>query len=183
MGGKEVFIKSVLQATSIYAMQCFLFPKSLCRKLESIMNKFWWSNNKTRRGIHWSCWERLCKPKCEEGLGFKNLSISSTKIGSYPSLTWRSICSARELIDEGVLWRVGNGDRINIWNDPWLPGHGNNRVVIQNIRPSWTTINQLIETVSGTWNRELIHHLFDEDTAARIFAIPFVGDSSDDFLT
>lgn len=22
---------------------------------------------------------------------------------------------------EGLVWRVGSGDRINIWNDPWLP--------------------------------------------------------------
>ncbi|KAA3462743.1 reverse transcriptase [Gossypium australe] len=40
MGGKKVFIKSVLQATPIYAMQCFLFSKCLCQKLENIMNKF-----------------------------------------------------------------------------------------------------------------------------------------------
>lgn len=39
--GKEVFIKSVLQASSIYAMQCFLLPKTLCQKLEGVMNMFW----------------------------------------------------------------------------------------------------------------------------------------------
>lgn len=41
MGGKEVFIKSVLRATSIYAMQCFQLPKTLCCNLEGIMNRFW----------------------------------------------------------------------------------------------------------------------------------------------
>lgn len=39
-----------------------------------------------------------------------------------PSFTWRSICSARELMVEELVWRVGSGDRINIWNDSWLPG-------------------------------------------------------------
>ncbi|KAA3475476.1 reverse transcriptase [Gossypium australe] len=39
-------------ATPLYATQCFLFPKKLCRKLENIMNRFWWANNKTSRGIH-----------------------------------------------------------------------------------------------------------------------------------
>ncbi|KAA3489223.1 reverse transcriptase [Gossypium australe] len=41
-----------LGATPLYAMQCILLPKSLCRKLEGIMNRFWWTNNKTLKGIH-----------------------------------------------------------------------------------------------------------------------------------
>lgn len=39
-----------------------------------------------------------------------------------PSFTWRSICEARKLIVEGIIWRIRNGTRVNIWNDPWLPG-------------------------------------------------------------
>lgn len=75
MGDKEVFIKSVLQSTSIYAMQCFLLPKSLCKTLEGIMNRFWWTNNKTSKGIHWSSWDVLYKPKSFRELGFKNLFL------------------------------------------------------------------------------------------------------------
>ncbi|KAK5802173.1 hypothetical protein PVK06_029756 [Gossypium arboreum] len=104
IGGNEVFIKSVLQAISLYVMKCFLMPKSLCRKLEGIMNKFWWTNNKSAK------------------------DLLSAKIGSYPSLTCRSICSATDLIEEGLVWRVGSGTRINIWNDSWLPGYENNRI-------------------------------------------------------
>ncbi|KAH1074832.1 hypothetical protein J1N35_027160 [Gossypium stocksii] len=44
------------------------------------------------------------------------------KIGSYPSLTWRSICCARDLVEDWLLWRIGNGTKVNIWNNPWLPG-------------------------------------------------------------
>ncbi|KAA3485540.1 reverse transcriptase [Gossypium australe] len=129
-------------ATPLYAMQYFLFPKKLCSQLENIMNRFWWANNKTQRGIHWSCWDTLCLPKFDSGLRFKNLflfnkvllakqpqcllarvlkacyfpftDILTAKVGSYPSFTWRSIYNARELIEEGVLWRIGKGDRVNI---------------------------------------------------------------------
>ncbi|KAA3472180.1 reverse transcriptase [Gossypium australe] len=149
MGGKEVFIKSVLQATPIYAMQCFLFPKTLCNKLEIIMNKFWWANNKTLRGIRWSCWDTLYFLKYDGGMGFKNLfmfnkallakqvwrilvqpqcflarvlkaryypftDVLNANVGSYPSFTRRSICNARELISDGMVWRVGSGKLANI---------------------------------------------------------------------
>ncbi|KAA3453378.1 reverse transcriptase [Gossypium australe] len=142
IGGKEVFIKSVLQAIPLYAMQCFLMPKTFCRKLEGIMNKFWWTNNKSFRGIHWS--------------------------------------GARELIENGLLWRVGNGYDINIWNDPWLPGRENNRVLLQQILPNWTTVNQLIDCETYIWNEELLFNIFDVDTARRILSIPIAECRSED---
>ncbi|KAA3472112.1 reverse transcriptase [Gossypium australe] len=73
MGGKEVFIKAILQAIPIYVMQCFELPKSLCNALEKIMNKYWWVNGKTGKGIHWSSWKDLCYPKIVGGLGFRDL--------------------------------------------------------------------------------------------------------------
>ncbi|KAH1121340.1 hypothetical protein J1N35_004500 [Gossypium stocksii] len=41
-GGKEIFIKSMLQAIPTYAITCFLLPKSLCGDIENIFARFWW---------------------------------------------------------------------------------------------------------------------------------------------
>ncbi|KAA3485024.1 reverse transcriptase-like protein [Gossypium australe] len=144
MGGKEVFVKAVLQAIPIYVMQCFELPKALCHALKGIMNKSWWANGKAGKGIHWCSWKDLCYPKMFGGMGFRDLSLFnrallakqawrllsqpdcllakvlkaryfpfsnflSAKVGSYPSFTWRSICGARELIADGLLWSIGNG--------------------------------------------------------------------------
>lgn len=72
-------------------------------------------------------WCIFSQPNCLlakvlKALYFPSSDLLSAKIGSYPSLTWRSICSATDLIEEGLVWRVGSGTRINIWHDSWLPG-------------------------------------------------------------
>ncbi|KAA3476491.1 ABC transporter C family member 10 [Gossypium australe] len=113
---------------------------------------------------------------------FSFTDILAAKVGSYPSFTWRSICNARELIEERVLWRIGKGDRVNIWNDPWLPGRENNRIFGQEIRTRWTTVNHLMQSDTNTWNGELIRSLVDEDTATKILSIPISGSRSDDTL-
>jgi hypothetical protein len=33
---------------------------------------------------------------------------------------------ARGLLEEGLMWRVGNGEKIRIWGDNWLPSPNSN---------------------------------------------------------
>ncbi|KAK5839304.1 hypothetical protein PVK06_008080 [Gossypium arboreum] len=113
---------------------------------------------------------------------YPSSDLLSAKVGSYPSFTWRSIYGARELMAEGLVWRVGSGDRINIWNDPWLPGKESNRISVQKILPNWSTVNQLIKSETNTWDKELIHNLVDEAITKRILSIPIFGANVENML-
>ena len=53
VGGKEVFLKAIIQAIPTYAMSCFLFPKSFCHELNMMISRFWWKCDKNKKGIHW----------------------------------------------------------------------------------------------------------------------------------
>ncbi|KAA3472916.1 reverse transcriptase [Gossypium australe] len=112
--GKEIFIKSILQAIPTYMMACFLLPKTLCVEIESIMAKFWWQKGIGRKGIHWCEWRKLCELKENGGLGFRNMC-------NLPSLTWRSIWATKGLLQNGMGWRVGRGTEISVWEDHWIP--------------------------------------------------------------
>ena len=71
--GKEVLIKSVIQAIPTYTMSCFKLPKELIHELETMIRNFWWGYGNEGRKIHWVNWERLCKAKESGGMGFKEI--------------------------------------------------------------------------------------------------------------
>ena len=72
-GGKEVLIKVVAQAILTYTMSCFKLPDSLCDEMMGMIRNFWWGQKKEERKIAWLSWQKMCEPKCDGGLGFKNL--------------------------------------------------------------------------------------------------------------
>ncbi|KAK2652654.1 hypothetical protein Ddye_012510 [Dipteronia dyeriana] len=75
VGGKEILVKAVVQSIPTYAMSLFKLPKSLIVEIQRLTARFLWGGNENNRKIHWCTWKRLCKPKSEGGLGFRNLEI------------------------------------------------------------------------------------------------------------
>ena len=72
--GREVLIKVVAQAIPSYVMSCFILPDSLCQQIESMISRFFWKGDASKKGIHWLSWKKLCKSKPEGGLGFRDFS-------------------------------------------------------------------------------------------------------------
>jgi hypothetical protein len=48
-------------------------------------------------------------------------SILEASLSKKPSFAWRSIQSASGLVHDGLIWRIGNGDKVQIWKDKWIP--------------------------------------------------------------
>jgi hypothetical protein len=71
--GKEVMIKSVLQAIPSYVMGVYLLLESTIKDIERMMNSFWWGGGANRRGIRWLAWDRMTCPKVVGGMGFRDL--------------------------------------------------------------------------------------------------------------
>ena len=71
--GREVLLKAVVQAIPSYSMSCFKLPISLCHEIEVMVHKFWCGQRGERRKVHWVKWSKLCRPKNEGGMGFRQL--------------------------------------------------------------------------------------------------------------
>jgi hypothetical protein len=73
--GREVMIKSVLQAILSYAMSIFQLLTTLITTIERMINSFWWGHgNTTSRGVNWMFREKLSMHKNYGSMGFKDLS-------------------------------------------------------------------------------------------------------------
>lgn len=95
-GGKEVFIKAILQTIPTYSMACFLLPRSLCDDDENIITKFWWQKSRGQKGIHWCKWQYLCSLKEIGGLGFRK--FSQFNIALLAKQGWRLINCPNSLL-------------------------------------------------------------------------------------
>ena len=71
--GREILLKTVVQAIPTFAMGCFKLLVGLCQEIEALIQKFFWGQKGEQQKIHWKKWEVLCQPKLEGGLGFKDL--------------------------------------------------------------------------------------------------------------
>lgn len=87
--GKEVLIKSVLQAIPSYAMAIIRFPKNFCHSISSHIARFWWRRPGRERGIHWKAWNSITRAKGRGGLGFKDFSIMNTSL--LANQAWRAL--------------------------------------------------------------------------------------------
>ena len=59
---------------------------------------------------------------------FPNCSVLDAKDNPGGSFAWRSILRGRDVLKKGVCWRVGTGENIKLWADPWLPSLENSKL-------------------------------------------------------
>lgn len=78
--GKEILFKAVIQGIPTYSMSVFLLPKSLCKDLNALMNRFFWGHKEKETKMVWMSWERMEFSKNVEGMGFRDLECFNMAI-------------------------------------------------------------------------------------------------------
>uniref|UniRef100_A0A803PF51 RNase H type-1 domain-containing protein n=1 Tax=Cannabis sativa TaxID=3483 RepID=A0A803PF51_CANSA len=68
------------------------------------------------------------KPRLFKARYFPNGNFLNAQLGSNPSFVWRSILESQSLLKHGIRWCVGDGTRIQITGEPWLPHEENPKV-------------------------------------------------------
>ncbi|KAL9674186.1 hypothetical protein QQ045_030456 [Rhodiola kirilowii] len=87
--GREVLIKSVIQALLLYMMAVYKIPKSCIQSMTKMISKFWWGKKEGLRGVSWVNQGILQKRKMEGGLGFRDLKVFNEAL--LMKLLWRIV--------------------------------------------------------------------------------------------
>ncbi|XP_017621076.1 uncharacterized mitochondrial protein AtMg00310-like [Gossypium arboreum] len=122
-GGKEIFIKSILQAIPSYAFSVFYTPNSVLEDFQSMVAWVWYGGlgfrdlrrfNVALLGRQvWhlmSCRDTLCY-RVLRAKYFLDGDVLHSKQVDKPSFTWQSISKAASILYEGFGWTVGRGIR------------------------------------------------------------------------
>ena len=95
-----------------------------------------------------------------------NGTFLESPLSKRPSYVWRSIWNAKSLLNERLVWGVGNGRNIKIWGDKWLPSPMTYAIQTPVHRLGLEArVRDLIDPNVQWWNIQLIREVFMQEEA------------------
>lgn len=108
-------------------------------------------------------------PRVMQAKYYWNGHFFNSQLGYKPSYNWRSIQGAK-MLKEGLIGRIGDGSKVSISKDKWIPKPMT--YVVQtppSMLPSTTKVQALIDFGTWRWNSNLVRAIFvDVDVDATL---------------
>ncbi|XP_020190758.2 uncharacterized protein [Aegilops tauschii subsp. strangulata] len=98
------------------------------------------------------------------------------------ALSERSIIHGRELLREGVVWRIGDGTSIKIHHDNWLPRHGSLKPLGQQYIAGITHVRHLLDESGVAWDMNKVERMFTPGDAEDIKQTVIGGPNMRDYM-
>ncbi|MBA0672530.1 hypothetical protein Goklo_023939, partial [Gossypium klotzschianum] len=88
--------------------------------------------------------------------------------------------AAKGLLQQGLCWRVGRGDKISIWEDSWIPGIDRAERQSSSHIGEIQLVSDLIDNSNRKWREDLIFNTFQVETAQKILQMPLAETEHED---
>jgi hypothetical protein len=102
---------------------------------------------------------------------YPNGDVLEAKAEQGISYTWRGILHGIDLLKQGVIWRIGDGTQVRIWDDPWIPKLWCRKVATPR-NGLLTKVSELISPITGNWDVQLVKDTFWPGDVDMILNIP-----------
>ena len=134
---------------------------------------------------------RVQKKKQKKHLSFFLMKVNVSPSLNHPrncelkkgsSYVWQSIWAGIQTFKKGCIWRVGDGTKINIWNDCWIPNSASKKIITIRGNQVLTKVCELLDPIIGDWDEQLIRENFWHIDAECILQIPIFHVETEDFV-
>ena len=109
-----------------------------------------------------------------------DLMSASLKKGS--SFTWQSIFAGVNSLKNGYIWRVGNGQKIDILRDAWIPHSTDRKIITPRRGHPLSKVFDLIDPIVNCWDKDFLRQTLWQIDAQRVLAIPLPMHNMEDFI-
>jgi hypothetical protein len=104
---------------------------------------------------------------------YPHASFQTSVLGNRPSYAWRSIHTSKSLLQAGMMWRMGDGRSIKIWEDWWIPSPSTYSIQSPvNILEPDAKVCSLIDEDTRWWNKALVGSIFSKEEVDIICSMP-----------
>ena len=131
-------------------------------------------------------WRLLTEPDSLSGcilkaVYFPNCSLLDAELGNHPSQIWRAILDGRDIMAQGIVRRIGDGETTSIWDHNWIPRASYKRPITSLIQNPPQRVSELIEQSTATRKEEVVRSVFTPFDTEAILKIPIFTRRIEDF--
>lgn len=102
---------------------------------------------------------------------------------SSASYHWKSIIKGREVIRRGAIWRIADGQSVQVWRDNWLPGKNMARILSPcRDKDGDVKVSTFIDSENCRWKEEILDCYLLAFEVDSIKAIPLCRTQQQDTL-
>jgi hypothetical protein len=112
LGGRIVIINSVLNAIPIFYLSFMKLPAEALKKIIRIQREFLWGGLKGGRKISWVSWKEVCKPRCQGGLGVRD--VGKANLSLLIKWRWRILQKGNALWKDILVAKYGHSVRTKV---------------------------------------------------------------------
>lgn len=112
--GRITLAQASLSNIPGYVLQSAPIPAAVCDEVEKLCRDFIWGSMANCKKCHLVAWDRICKPKEEGGLGFRNLR--NLNKAHMMKLAWELITCPDKLWVKIVKAKYGCGPVLCLWS-------------------------------------------------------------------
>ncbi|XP_056698590.1 uncharacterized protein [Spinacia oleracea] len=172
---KVILIQSILISVVSHVMRCMKVPASVTNKIDALVTRFFWAG-KGNKGMHWRLVQnpQLLVARVISSFDGRNNNVLGGDKGSGKGASWgrRGLYKAQSKFQEGLVWKIGTGNKVLASRMAWVQGTVPEVRSNQLIGPSskWR-VSEFIDRGSSAWKSELVRNRFVWKDACAILAM------------